>query len=112
MKREDRRWVPAPAGLAVAPACPRLAPARTRSRLDDRLARSTRGPKGTKGGTHSRNERLWNASLGLLRLDPGELHDLAPLFRFIRDHFSEISRRHRCRHDAKLAETRFHLGIG
>jgi hypothetical protein len=52
-----------------------------------------------------------NASLGLLRLDPRELHDLAPLFRFIRDHFSEISRRHRCRHDAKLAETRFHLGI-
>jgi hypothetical protein len=60
----------------------------------------------------SPNETLWNASLGLLRLDPGELHDLAPLFRFIRDHFSEISRRHRCRHDAKLAETRFHLGIG
>src|SRR4029453_13137967 len=33
----------------------------------------------------SPNETLWNASLGLLRLDPGELHDLAPLFRFIRD---------------------------
>src|SRR5262249_23321220 len=61
---------------------------------------------------YSRNGTLWNASLGLLRLDPGELHDLAPLFRFIRDHFSEISRRHRCRHAAKLAETRFHLGIG
>src|SRR5262245_53545073 len=41
----------------------------------------------------SPNGTLWNASLGLLRLDPGELHDLAPLFRFIRDHFSEISRR-------------------
>src|SRR5262249_1582653 len=59
----------------------------------------------------SPNRTLWNASLGLLRLDPGELHDLAPLFRFIRDHFSEVSRRHRCRHAAKLAETRFHLGI-
>jgi hypothetical protein len=37
---------------------------------------------------------------------------LGPLFRFVRDNFSKISRRHRCRHAAKLAETRFHLGIG
>src|SRR5262249_2977493 len=74
----------------------------------------SRGPRSANSGRcrHSRNETLWNASLGLLRLDPRELHDLAPLFRFIRDHFSEISRRHRCWHDAKLAETRFHLGIG
>jgi hypothetical protein len=48
MKREDHRWAPAPAGLAVAPPMPRVAPARTRSRLDDRLARSTRGPKAPK----------------------------------------------------------------
>jgi hypothetical protein len=47
-----------------------------------------------------------------LRLDVGRPDHLRPLLGFIRDHFSEISRRHRCRHAAKLAETRFHLGIG
>src|SRR5262245_38649727 len=44
--QEDHRWAPAPAGRAVAPPqCSRVAPARTRSSLDDRLARSTRGPR-------------------------------------------------------------------
>jgi phospholipase/carboxylesterase len=33
------------------PVRPRVAPARTRSRLDDRLARSTRGPRGGRGAS-------------------------------------------------------------
>jgi len=37
---------PAPAGRAVAPLMPRVAAARTRSSLDDRLARSIRAPRG------------------------------------------------------------------
>src|SRR5262245_37719386 len=46
MKREDHRWPPAPARRAIAPPCSRVAPARTRSSLDGRLAWSTGGSRG------------------------------------------------------------------
>ena len=63
MKREDRRWVPALAGLALTPSIPRVAPARTRSRLDA----GWRGPHEVLRGTSRLLYDLFNS---------GSLHDV------------------------------------
>src|SRR5258708_15073978 len=46
-----------------------------------------------------------------LRLDAGEFDHLAPLFGFVGDQLSELSRRSRQRHAAEVSETGLHLEI-
>src|SRR5262249_61208926 len=61
---------------------------------------------------YSRNETLWNASLSLLRLDPCELHHLAPLLRFFGDEPSKADRRHRHRYATQIGHPCLQLRIG
>src|SRR6266436_863986 len=46
-----------------------------------------------------------------LRLDAGEFDHLGPLFGFVGDQLSELSRRSRQRHAAEVSETGLHLEI-
>src|SRR6516164_9772905 len=56
---------------------------------------------------------LWNIDSGSasLRLDAGEFDHLGPLFGFVGDQLSELSRRSWQRHAAEVSETGLHLRV-
>src|SRR5262245_31968330 len=53
----------------------------------------------------------WIGTAASVRLDARELDHLGPLFGFVGDQLSELSRRSRQRHAAEISETGLHLRV-
>jgi hypothetical protein len=93
-----------------------------RCRLDVRIApgsgRAANNNDGWRSANSGHRHHSLNGIYGMcrradpLRLDVREFHYLGPLLSFVGDEFAEISGCGRYRNAAKLAESRFHFGIG
>src|SRR3954451_12564490 len=59
----------------------------------------------------SRNMRYGTFGVASFGLRAGELHNLTPLFRFLRDQLAEISGRTRKHRAAEISDPRFHVLI-
>src|SRR4051794_17419826 len=59
----------------------------------------------------SRNTRYGIFGVASFGLRAGELHNLTPLFGFLRDQLAEVSGRTRKHRAAEISDPRFHVGI-